>query len=236
MSEHEQVYELNGEDWNFLSYWTKAVSDGGTRYSGSSDVASLDEFLEPFKIKRAESCGNTWVIPGVDSSSFSEGKIIRTILEQYYSTVLTDELRVKVADTLINQSNLDSLVSEYVPELEGELNFIQETMTAGNDDFYEVDLTEFPTANLYKTVANLLGAEACADIAEAYNDGKLIRFNMNARVQRKDQDQSNEPSTFGRRRAPTWMNLLLPFIGIRKIFRRGEKNTPVSAREFLCTC
>ena len=72
-----------------------------------------------------------------------QGKIIRTILEQYYSTVLTDELRVKVADTLINQSNLDSLVSEYVPELEGELNFIQETMTAGNDDFYEVDLTEF---------------------------------------------------------------------------------------------
>ena len=171
-----------------------------------------------------------WIPP------FSEGKIIRTILEQYYSTVLTDELRVKVADTLINQSNLDNLVSEYVPELEGELNFIQETMTAGNDDFYEVDLTEFPIANLYKNVANLLGAETCADIAEAYNDGKLIRFSMNARVQKKDQDQSNEPFYLGRRRASNWMNLLLPFIGIRKIFQERRKEYPVSAWEFLCAC
>ena len=149
-------------------------------------------------------------------------------------TAPTTELRVKVADTLINQSNLDSLDSEYVPELEGELNFIQETMTAGNDDFYEVDLTEFPTANLYKTVANLLGAEACADIAEAYNDGKLIRFNMNARVQRKDQDQSNEPFYLWAKKSPDLDEPVVAFMHPQNI--RGEaKNTPVSARNFYAS-
>ena len=39
MSEHEQVYELNGKDWNSLSYWTTADSNDETRYSGSSDIA-----------------------------------------------------------------------------------------------------------------------------------------------------------------------------------------------------
>ena len=49
MSEHEQVYELNGEDWNFLSYWTKADSDGGTRYSGSNVLASQMSSLNRLK-------------------------------------------------------------------------------------------------------------------------------------------------------------------------------------------
>ena len=79
MSEHEQVYELNGKDWNFLSYWTTADSNDETRYSGSSDIASLDEFLEPFKIKGQKVlvilANSVWIpIP-------FPRKIIRTILE-----------------------------------------------------------------------------------------------------------------------------------------------------------
>ena len=169
MSEHEQVYEFEETDWDFLSYWSHGEAGDSGDYSGACTKQDIDIFLDPFGISRSSSYGNSWIIPGVDEEKFSEHTIIRTIIEQYYTVILNDELRVKVGEIEIKQGNLDALVSEYVPELEEELNFIQETMTASNLDYFSVDLTAFPIPNLHKTIKENLGEEASEKISEAYD-------------------------------------------------------------------
>lgn len=221
MSEHEQTYFLDDVDWDYLSYWVSPESDDET-HRAKCETETVDDFLSPFKYLRSESSGNTWVIPGVDANLYSNDFVIKTIIEQYYVSVIDDELRIKVGEISINQSTLNDLIEKHSPQLQGEVDFVVDTKTANDSNIEVVDLTHFEIINLDKKIGELLEGERTR-ISQAYDEGKLIRFDAIARVKKIGKNETKEPFFIWAKKDDS---LEEPVV----LFHRYPQNIPIEAK------
>ena len=130
----QRTHVLGGKDYKRHGYWPRIGE--ANQPLPTDDFSDLAEFKSICQLKRQNESGTSWVIPFVDSETFSEDRIIAEILRDFFFSIIAGTLTVEVMGTLINQSNLSDVVAKFpIKDLPvGFMDFLEEVLTLPDND------------------------------------------------------------------------------------------------------
>ncbi|MGE0628554.1 MAG: hypothetical protein AB7O43_12080 [Hyphomicrobiaceae bacterium] len=130
----QKTHNVGGKDYLRHGYWPRLGPNDQPLPCDSS--AQIQSFKTTFDLQRNGQTGTSWIIPYVDTVTFSKDRLISEILRDFFFSIMAGALTVEVMGTMINQTNIRQMIETYpIKDLPPEfVHFLEEAITLPDND------------------------------------------------------------------------------------------------------